>query len=277
MARKERKKKKLFEKKVDQIAERLAAERKEERRWLVRTSLIPVMDSAGEASKEVVNVKISVSIKDRFFYCRGVTVKFSAGTEDWQEAKMEPDKGRLSDSVDMDEWAIVLANIPIEIQVMFYLELLDKSGEVLVDDNEGNFYTFTTEPGGMIDQSSEWDDRRLVRCTVCGYHCQPTWEECPACNTPLSEFQARQEIFLDDQKKKEEELKAKQEDDSLIWEEAQQTDEIWRGLPDCPSCGYTVQPDWTRCPICNFDLTSVELKKKGIYEDEFEENDKEIL
>ncbi|MHA1731389.1 MAG: hypothetical protein ACTSU5_05570 [Promethearchaeota archaeon] len=276
MARKKKKYEKLFESKVDTITNRLQAEHKEERRWEVRTILIPILDASGEASKDFVNVKISVSIKDKFFYCRGITAHFSAGTEEWRDAQMEPDKSKLSGSVDMDEWAIVLANIPLEIQVMFYLELLDKSGEKLTDDNDGKFYTFTTEPGGMIGQEDEWDDNRLIKCEVCGYMCRPEWDECPGCNTPLSEFYTRQEVFITDQEKKEQERKAQQEDDSWVWEEAQQTDEIWRGLPECPSCGTTVQPDWLKCPICDFDLTTVELKKKGIYEDEFDD-DVEIL
>lgn len=273
MARKKKKFEKLFEDKVDKITDRLQAEHKEEKRWEVRTVLIPIMDASGEKSKEYINVKIAVSIKDKYFYCRGIKAHFSAGTEEWREANMEPDKSKMSDSIDMDEWAIVLANIPLEIQVMFYLVLLDKSGNTLTDDNEGKFYTFTTEPGGMIDTAhDEWGDSRLIKCEVCGYMCQPDWDECPGCNTHLSEFYTRQEIFVDDQKKKENERKAIQDDDSLIWEEAQQTDEIWRGLPECPSCGTAVQPDWLQCPICHFDLSTVDLKKKGLYEDEWDED-----
>lgn len=275
MARKKRKEEAFFEKQVDQIANRLQSEHKEEGRWEVRTILIPIMGEGADAKS--VNVKIAVSIKDKFFYCRGITAHFSAGTEEWREAKFEPDKSRLSDSVDMDEWAIILANIPLETRIIFYLDLLDKSGETLRDDNDGKFYQFTTEPGGMIGEDSDWDDDRLIKCTVCGYMCRPEWDECPACNTPLDEFQTRQEIFVNDQEQKEEEREKEKDDDSWKWAEAQQTDEIWRGLPECPSCGSAVQPEWLKCPICNFDLSSVDLEKKGIYEDEFDDDDVEVL
>src|SRR5271157_426591 len=250
MPSKKKKEEMLFEKKVDDIAKRLTRERLDEGRWKVKTLLVPA-----PSGTKGVSVKITVQIIDKSFYCRAITVKFNPGTEEWLEAKMR--------QLDMDNFEVILDNIPEELRIMYYLEMLDKSGEIIKDDNEQKTFTFTVEPNGRIAFDSDWDDKRLITCTVCHYECRMEWDECPNCNTPLHD--TSQSIFADEQTAKEEARRQVKEDDSWVWEEAQSTDEIWRGLPECPSCGSAVQLDWKKCPICGFDLSGVKLEKKDIY------------
>ena len=63
--------------------------------------------------------------------------------------------------------------------------------------------------------------------------------------------------------------------EAIAWEKAQQTDEVWRGLPTCPNCGTSVQPDWSTCPVCNFDLKNVQLKKEAAFS--WEEQDMDYV
>jgi hypothetical protein len=253
MGSKKKKEEELFEKKVSEIASRLTRERLDEPRWKVKIVLVP-----SRPGQEGVSVKVSVAILDKSFYCRAINILFSAGTAEYQTVDMH--------KIDMDNFEVVLEKIPEEVRIMFYMKMLDKSGEWITDDNQGKFFTFTAEPGGKITFDSEWEDKRLIPCHVCGYECRIEWDECPSCNTPLHD--TSQSIFADEQKAKEDARRQVKEDESWKWEEAQSTDEVWRGLPECPSCGSAVQPEWKKCPICGFDLTSVKLQKKDIYADD---------
>ena len=32
-------------------------------------------------------------------------------------------------------------------------------------------------------------------------------------------------------------------------------EQVWKELPNCPQCSYTVQLEWKKCPICGFKLS----------------------
>ncbi|MHA1281516.1 MAG: hypothetical protein ACTSVV_15795 [Promethearchaeota archaeon] len=275
MAKEKKKKKrlskeeqKLKEEQILRIMKRLESEDKEKERVRVEAKLI-----AADPNEEGVNVKIKAQILDPSFYAKAAKLYFNAGTENFVEADME--------KIDMDNFAVILSNIPKEIQILYYIKILDKSGEwtqfprpELIDPDDPTqeyepYYSFSVEPDGTISFKKLWDDSNLIKCPVCGYMCQKSWKTCPECNTPL--YDPTQEVFIDDQLAKEKALEESQEDE-LSWEDA--TDEEWRTLPECPSCGYTVQLDWAKCPVCNFDLTTVELKKKASYEEFMTEEEK---
>ena len=171
------------------------------------------------------------------------------------------------DKIDDNNFSVVLANIPVDMTILYYLELLDRGGvwlKQLRNEEKQEPFEFSTSKDG-VQEKKDWDDPDLIKCEVCGYMCRKHWDECPECHTPL--YDTTQEIFMDEQAAKERQRAKETDPDEIAWQEAQQTDEFWKALPDCPSCGYTVQPDWSACPVCGFDLQSVELKKKAVYDD----------
>ena len=266
---KKKEKEKVDEKdeRIQKIVKRLKSEEVVKERVRIEARLVSSPDKAG------VNVKVKVQILDPSFYAKACTLYFNAGTEKFEDILME--------KVDQDNFAVVLGNIPKEIQVIYYVKILDKSGEfqqfprpelIQTDGTsaEEPYYSFLVEPDGTISYKQEWEDSSLINCKVCGYACQRTWDICPECKTPL--YDTTQEVFLDDQKAKMEARKQLKEEE-FSWEDA--SDEVWRGLPECPNCGYTVQLQWATCPVCKFDLSSVELKKKASYEEFMSEEEKE--
>ncbi|MHA1339747.1 MAG: hypothetical protein ACTSRZ_06450 [Promethearchaeota archaeon] len=244
-----------YKKKIKQITDRLERERIEADRVTAFARLMPSDLKSGK-----LNVKINLRINDPSFLCRQATLFYSA-TGGFESVVM--------DKIDDYNFSVVLANIPVDMTVLYYFELLDKSGttiRVLKNETEQQTYEFSTHKDG-ITEATDWDTSGLIKCSVCGYMCRPEWDNCPECNTPLHDKMLTQEIFLEDQIKKEEERAKETDLDEIAWKEAQETDEFWKTLPECPSCGYTVQLDWAQCPVCGFDLTTVELKKKAVYDD----------
>ncbi|MHA1872148.1 MAG: hypothetical protein ACTSXF_14475, partial [Promethearchaeota archaeon] len=243
-----------YKKKITKITKRLELERKYADRVTAFARMMPSNIESGS-----INVKINLRINDDSFFVRQAKLWYSAGADEFRSVMM--------DKIDDSNFSIIITNIPIDITVLYYFELMDKSGvwlKQLKDEAEQKTYEFSTSKDG-IKEATDWDETGLIKCEVCGYMCRPEWETCPECNTPLHD--TTQEIFLEDQKRKEEELKKQMDPDEIAWREAQQTDEFWRGLPECPNCGFAVQPDWASCPVCGFDLTTVELKPKAVYED----------
>jgi RNA polymerase subunit RPABC4/transcription elongation factor Spt4 len=267
---KKKKKDKVDEKdeRVQKIVKRLQSEDVITERVRVEARLVSSPDKTG------VNVKIKAQILDPSFYAKACTLYYNAGTEKFEHIIME--------KIDQDNFAVVLANIPTEIQIIYYIMILDKSGasqqfprpELIQTDGtseEEPYFSFMVEPDGTIAFKKEWDDGGLVDCRVCGYACQRHWDVCPECKSPL--YDTFQEVLLDDQKAKLEARKKLKEDYEDSWDDS--SDEAWRSLPECPNCGYTVQMEWSECPVCHFDLSSVELEKKASYEEFMSEEDKE--
>ncbi|MCP4762091.1 MAG: hypothetical protein GY870_09930 [archaeon] len=255
-----KKQKDEYEGKIKKITDRLEHERLERQRATAFARMMPSNLKSGK-----LNVKINVRINDKSFYCRQVKLWYSAGADEFREIMM--------DMVDDLNFAVVLGNIPLDTTVLYYLELLDRGGvwlKQLRNEEKQQTFEFSTNIDG-INEVSDWDESELIKCVVCGYMCRREWDECPDCKTPL--YTDSQEIFADDQKKKEV-MRAKEIDpDEIAWREAQKTDESWRGLAECPSCGYSVQEGWSKCPVCNMDFTDVKLKKKAVYDDLEEEMD----
>ncbi len=244
MVSKKTKENALNEKKINEVMNRLNREHREEGRWKVNQVAIPSRPGMLGAS-----VKIYVQLLDKSFYCQGITVKFNANTPEWQTAKMH------QSNRDSDAFEVILDNIPQDTRIEYYLEMLDKSGMIIQDDNKQKAYAFTIEADGKLTLDKEWDDKYLIPCGACRYMCGKELDNCPICNAPLHD--TSQEIFVDDQEAKEEARKMEKEDDSRRWEEAQATSDVWEELPACPHCQHAVQPSWKQCPICGFDLTIV--------------------
>ncbi|MHA1150063.1 MAG: zinc ribbon domain-containing protein [Promethearchaeota archaeon] len=259
---------KIEEEQIKKIVKRLESEDKEKERVKVEAKMV-----SSDPKQQGVNVKVRVQILDDSFYAKKAKLFFNAGTENFEDVDME--------QIDMDNFAIVLGNIPKEIQILYYVRLLDKSGEwtqfprpELINPDDPTqeydpYYSFSVEADGAISYKKLWDDEGLMKCPVCQYACQPTWKTCPECNTPL--YDTTQAVFLDEQKAKEKALQERLNAEPT-WEDA--ADEEWRSLPECPNCGYTVQLEWAKCPVCNFDLTTVELQKKASYEEFMTEEEK---
>lgn len=256
---------------IQKIVNRLSSEEKVKERVKIEARVV-----SSFANQDGVNVKVKLQILDDSFYVKGAKVFFNAGTEKFENVDME--------KVDMDNFAVILSNVPKEIQVLYYVDIKDKSGawqqfprpELIQTDGtseEEPYFSFSVEPNGTISFKKEWDDSGTVACKVCQYVCQPTWDKCPECKTPL--FDTHQEVFQDEQKAKLEARKKMKEDAEGGWEDA--SDEFWRGNPECPSCGYSVSIEWNLCPICNFDLTTVELQKKESYEELMTDEEKEAV
>jgi hypothetical protein len=269
-AEKKKSKDKVDEKdeRIQKIVKRLQSDDVIDDRVRVEARLVSSPDQAG------VNVKVKVQVLDPSFYAKACTLYYNAGSANFENILME--------KIDQDNFAVVLGNIPKEIQIIYYIKMLDKSGEyqefprpelIQTDgtSEEEPYFSFMVEPDGVISFKKEWDDSGLVDCKVCGYVCQPTWDICPECKTPL--YDTFQEVLLDDQKAKVEARKQMKEDAEVSWDDA--SDEEWRGLPECPNCGYTVQTEWATCPVCQFDLSSIELEKKASYEEFMTEEEKE--
>ncbi len=273
---KEKEKKKAKDKidekdeRIQKIVKRLAGEEVVKERVRVEARLVSSPEQAG------VNVKVKVQILDPSFYAKACSLYYNAGSVNFEEILME--------KLDQDNFAVVLANIPKEIQIVYYVKILDKSGEyqqfprpelIKTDgtSEEEPYYSFLVEPDGAISFKKEWDDSDLVNCRVCGYACQRTWDICPECKTPL--YDTSQEVFIDAQKAKIEARQKMKEEAEISWDDA--ADEEWRSLPECPNCGYTVQLEWATCPVCQFDLSSVELQKTASYEEFMSEEEKEDL
>jgi len=267
--KKSKEEERLEEEKIAKIVKRLESEEVVKERVEVEARLIPSTDP------DTANVKIKLKILDDSFYAKGATVFYNAGTENFEDVEME--------KVDMDNFAIILNNVPKEIQIIYYIKIKDKSGalqqfprpELIQKDGtseEEPYFSFSVEPDGSLSFKKEWDDSGLVKCGVCGYACLPSWDNCPECRTPI--YDTFQEVFADEQKAKLEARKqVKQQAEEGNWEDA--SDDIWRGLPECPNCGYVVQLEWQKCPVCQFDLSTVELKKKESYEEFMTEEEKE--
>lgn len=255
---------------IQKIVKRLESEEKSEERVKVEARLLP-----SPPNQRGANIKIKLRVLDPSFYTKGAQIFYNAGTQKFTDYEME--------KLDMDNYAIILENVPREIQVIYYVKLLDKSGNwtqfprpELIDpdglNQEEPYYSFFVESDGTIRFKELWQDSSLINCPVCGYACDKTWKKCPECRTPL--YDTTQEVFMDAQKEKEKRLED-QANAEPEWEDA--ADESWRTLPECPSCGYTVQLEWSKCPVCDFDLTSVDLKPTASYEEFMSEEEKEKM
>jgi len=251
------------------IMKRLEGEEKVQERVNVEAKLV-----SSPPNQPGVNIKIKLQILDTSFYAKAAKVFFNAGTDKFDDIDME--------KVDMDNFAVILANVPKEIQIVYYVSIRDKSGswqqfprpELIETDGtseEEPYFSFSVEADGTISYKKEWDDSGTIACKVCGKACLPSWDRCPECKTPL--YDTTQAVFLDEQHAKTEARKKMKKELEDSWEDA--SDEEWRGLPECPNCGYTVQLEWAKCPICNFDLTTVELQKMESYEEFMTEEEKE--
>jgi uncharacterized OB-fold protein len=252
----------LYAEKISKATKRMARERREEGAFEIKANMIPT------SRPEYFTVKLTMQIKDQSFFGRACRVSFSAGAKDYQTVNAR----KVSD----EQYSFMLEEIPVDTRVLYFVEFLDRGGVWVRDDNSGKLYTFATNKEGTIDTRSddEWAVERGVKCNVCGYLCLPEWDECPECNTPLHE-DLSQELLLDEQKKKQA-IQEKQKDvEAIAWEEAQKTDEVWRGLPPCPNCGVSVQPEWASCPVCGQSLKDVKLEKHAIYE--WEEADADFI
>ena len=263
---KKKKQKEIFEERIEKVVRRIEDEEKGEERVSIKANLISSPPGQIGAS-----VKISLQIKDTSFYAKGATIEFSAGTDEWESVTME--------KINLDNFSGVLNDVPKETKVLYFIKILDKSGEWVQyprvhdlkeeDADAEPYFQFTVEVDGGLSYKKEWDDDNLSKCPVCGYMCSIAWDECPECNTTL--IDTTQEVFLDDQKKKEEEIeKRKDLEDEIAWSEAQGTADTWKGLPECPNCGYTVQLEWETCPVCSFNISAVKLEKAPVYAEEDE-------
>ena len=237
-----------------QSLSRMENERLSVNNFELKISLIPTNNP------DLFKVRMTIKILEESFFAKAAKIYYSALDVTNQELDLMP--------LGNESFAVTLDDLPIDTQVMFYLSVLNKSGVWVTDDNDGKLYRFITTRGGRLDTSDEddWDVKRGVKCQVCGYLCLREWDECPNCNSPL--HSVLQEVLQDDQKKKEERRKREQDLDAIAWEDAQVTDDVWRGLPTCPQCGSAVQPDWAACPICSYNLEGIKLEKKALFADE---------
>ncbi len=224
----------LYKEKIEKSAKRMAKEFKEMAPFSIRANVIPTSQAG-----ELFDVKLTMEIKDQSFFGRACRVFYSAGAAEFVQTEAQ----KTSEEI----YTFRLKGIPVDERVLYYVEFLDKGGTWVRDDNEGKYYTFATNKDGSIDTSNEdeWKVSRGIKCPVCGYLCLPEWDECPECNTPLHES-ADLALTTDEAKKIEDINKKTRDVEAIAWEEAQQTDEVWRGLPTCPNCGTSVQPDWSK-------------------------------
>jgi RNA polymerase subunit RPABC4/transcription elongation factor Spt4 len=181
----------------------------------------------------------------------------------WYSAGAEEFKSCMMDKLDDMNYTVVLANIPIDTTVLYYIEMLDRGGVWLkryMDEKEQTPFEFSTSREG-VQEISNWSDPDLIKCTVCDYMCRREWDICPGCRTPLHDQMLTQEIFQEDQLQKER-IRAKETDpDVLAWKSVESEEII---LSECPSCGYAYQPDWDLCPICNYDLKKNQNREKEL-------------
>jgi uncharacterized OB-fold protein len=252
----------LYQEKLKKSTKRMERERQDARAFECKAGMIPTEDP------HIFSVKLTMMIKDKSFLGRACRVSYSAGAKDFELVEARKDTDEV--------YIFKLNKIPVDTRVLYYVEFLDRGGIWVRDDNDGKYFTFATNKDGTIDtkDEDEWEVSRGQKCTVCGYTCLPEWDECPECGTPLHD-DPNAAILMDDQKKKKEVLDRERDMDAIAWEEAQQTDEVWRGLPPCPNCGVSVQPEWAACPVCNHDLTKENLKKSALYS--WEEADMDFI
>jgi len=144
---------------------------------------------ASNIDQTKINVKILVKITDESFFCKGVKLWFSASAENYKPIMME----EISEGI----FGIVLANIPENTTVLYYIELLDKSGLWLKrfrhENTQEPFEFYVTKSG--VKEVADWDVEGLVRCRVCDYMCQPSWDICPGCKTPLHDEELIPSMF----------------------------------------------------------------------------------
>lgn len=259
---KKKKQQEEFEKKVQNVLYRIHQERIESPNSTVMARLMASNSSTGNMT-----VKIIVRLNDASFYCRGIKLWYSAGNEEFKSAMM--------DKLDDMNYAFVLANIPPDTTVLYFIEMLDRGGIWLkryYDEKDQTPFEFSTSRDG-IQEISNWNDPDLIKCAVCDYMCRQEWDVCPGCKTPLHDKLMTQEIFQDDQTKKEEERAKETDPDILSWKSVESVDI----LPECPSCGYAYQPDWNKCPICNYDLKKIQIEEESkVLNKESDKNRKNI-
>ncbi len=241
-----------YESTLDKAADRMETERDDRGKFRVTQSVIPTADP------EYFKVKLTMEVIDRTFFGLSCRINYSAGAQEFQKVNAR--------KLNEDLYEFTLEKIPVDTRVLYSLEFLDRGGEWVVDDNNGTFYTFATNADGTIDthHEDEWQVDRSFKCEVCGYMCLPEWDTCPNCNTPLHE-DLTGELLLDEQQKKAAVQHRERDAEAIAWAEAQETDEVWRGLPSCPECGMSVQPEWAKCPVCSLDLTQYQLEKGAVY------------
>ncbi|MHA1129459.1 MAG: hypothetical protein ACTSQI_12050 [Candidatus Helarchaeota archaeon] len=80
-----------------------------------------------------------------------------------------------------------------------------------------------------------YENKNLVVCPECSYGCNPVWDKCPICGTPIASSANLQKIT---------EVDFEFDQDSLK-----------KQLIPCPNCQYACDPSWTTCPICQTKLS----------------------
>ncbi len=98
-----------------------------------------------------------------------------------------------------------------------------------------------------LEHDDDTDDYpHLIICpnSDCGYYCQPSWNECPLCNTKLVKVQYVEEEELE------------------LVEEIEDSEDLV--ICPNPKCNYYCQPKWGKCPICNTKLLGAPLYSKDI-------------
>lgn len=247
---KNKKLKKEYDEKIRKIGDRLEHERISRKIASVAARMIP-----SPVDNTKLNVKIFVKINDTSFYCREIKIHFSIGNVDFQIAKLE--------KLENDLFGIKLINIPLDVTVLYFFDMLDKGGvwlKLLKSEDDNEPFEFSTFNIGISEFTDEWSVN-LIKCDVCDYMCKSEWDICPGCKSPMHDIQ--QEIFQQDQIAREESYKPKSEYDN----------ELWKNLPECQSCGNAVRIEWESCPICGSELKNLQIKSKEINESE----EREIL
>jgi hypothetical protein len=245
---------KEFKSKVEHIANRMEQERKQRPIISVAARMVP---SAPGSHK--LNVRIMVKVNDESFYCRQINLLYSAGIETspenlgngaYQKVNME--------SEDRVNYRILLANIPFDMTILYYFELMDKSGvsfNEMKDKETHAPFEFSTFNLG-IKEESDWEDLELIKCDVCDYMCNKHWLECPGCHSSLHDTD--QSIFADEQNTKERNLESLTSPyASSVGGSENDATYIPEALEECPSCHISVQHDWPECPICHTSLDKV--------------------
>ncbi|MBD3351172.1 MAG: hypothetical protein GF364_06775 [Candidatus Lokiarchaeota archaeon] len=265
---KKRKKKEEFEKKVENILYRIEQERISQPNSTVMARMMASNLRSGK-----INVKFIVQINDDSFYCKQVKLFHSVGAREFSEAIM--------DRIEDNKFGIILANIPIDTTVLYYIEMLDKGGvwiKRLKDDEKQEPFEFSTTREG-VKEISDWDDPNLIRCRICDYMCHPEWDICPGCKTPLYDNMLQQEIFQEDQEEKERKRADQKDPQRIAWENMASV--FYEPLPECPNCGAAYQPDWNKCPICDYDLENLAeektIKKKKENKKKHKNQDRDII
>ena len=189
--------------------------------------------------KKTIKIVVKITEDDFNNTLERVLLIFSADRgKSWYRLQMEHE---------LDYFIAEIAEVPMGSIIIYYIEVLLAHGEVVIENNEGNYFHYEV---GIPIEESEGDRRFSKQDTVKSEYNEPpdlTNNSIPKPNIKLNNNLSEPSIQPPPQP-----IPYREEDNLTIFGKLQT--QIDPDLKICPYCNSKIKKLWSTCPICGKNL-----------------------